>query len=296
MDASILAQLLYDMRWLSLVNAVFEGTIAAIDVLIFILLACSVWEGMFDDSSRKRLWVAFVIFNLMNVCCTFGCEITVLRLVSKYQASEIAENLYEARCFTVGQGSETVFQIKAKIEAVKVFGYVEIAVACFGLVVSLVMTITDWREMVEDAYQSRNKQNKALKLIVNCGVSLIEAALAFYDKFGNIEPLYAAFTKVMASFGGAPLETGVTCVEATSKAFELVSQSSTTECNSELWQDLNHSHEDIAPLWIAFAIWVISTVVLVVRVRKICKTCGRKRENNETAAPVVHGVVVGGRA
>ena len=38
--------------------------------------------------------------------------------------------------------------------------------------------------------------------------SVVEMAIALVDYFTNVEPLHRSFTQIMASFGGAGLNTG----------------------------------------------------------------------------------------
>ena len=45
--------------------------------------------------------------------------------------------------------------------------------------------------------------------------SVVEMAIALVDYFTNVEPLHRSFTQIMASFGGAGLNTGIACVSVT---------------------------------------------------------------------------------
>ena len=70
----------------------------------------------------------------------------MLFIVDKYQAKDIADRLYEARCFSIGQGSETVSQIRQKLDDVTTFGVIEIVLALVGGVIQLYAVGEDWEE------------------------------------------------------------------------------------------------------------------------------------------------------
>ena len=82
------------------------------------------------------------------------------------------------------------------------------------------------------------------RLLLALVFSFVEALLAVVDNLLNVEPLYESFASVMASFGGEPLDQGVTCVSATATAFQMIGTGDSNQdrrCNVQVWEETGRS-------------------------------------------------------
>ena len=189
------------------------------------------------DSPTPILKCFFFCISTFEIFFNVGCESTIIYLVHKYKAKDIATQLKDAKCFSVGMGSDTVYDVHTNIDKVVAFGYVEIGLSVASAVVQVLALLGEWRNAVGDSQEHAQYARVPMRCRGRLGrimgilmipifgflFSIIEVAIALFDYFENVEPLYQAFITIMASFGGAPLpDSGVACVSTTAEAVQLV--------------------------------------------------------------------------
>ena len=105
------------------------------------------------DSPTPILKCIFFCIATFEIFFNVGCEASIMYLVSKYTAKDIATRLKDANCFSVGMGSDTVTNVQTKIDAVVVFGIIELSLSAASAVAQAVTLKGEWKWVVGDSQE-----------------------------------------------------------------------------------------------------------------------------------------------